>query len=107
MLLRSAPLINNLQRSPMCTGAATVIGIGHTAITGIALIGAATATIGHTVITGTVLTGAAGMDTGHTDTMVIGAVLIGGVTAIIGVTGAAGDGSPIYRLRFYQRRGVE
>ena len=45
------------------------------------------------------------MDTGHTDTTVIGAVLIGGVTAIIGVTGAAGDGSPIYRLRFYQREG--
>jgi hypothetical protein len=95
MLLRSAPLINNLQRSPMCTGAmgigagligaATVIGIGHTAITG---------TIGHTVITGTVLTGAAGMDTGHTAATVIGAVLIGGATAI-GVTGAAGDGSPI------------
>ena len=58
------------------TGAATVIGIGHTAITGIALIGAA------------------GMDTGHTDTTVIGAVLIGGATAI-GVTGDAGDGSPI------------
>jgi hypothetical protein len=106
MLLRLAPLINNLQPSPTCTGAATVIGIGHTVITGIALIGATTATIGHTVITGTVLTGAAGMDTGHTATMVIGAVLIGGVTAI-GVTGAAGDGSPILRLRFYQRRGVE
>jgi len=95
MLLRLAPLINNLQRSPMytgamgigigLTGAATVIGIGHTAITD---------TIGHTVITGTVLTGAAGMDTGHTATTVIGAVLIGGVTAI-GVTGAAGDGSPV------------
>ena len=55
------------------TGAATVIGIGHT------------------VITGTVLTGAAGMDTGHTDTTVIGAVLIGGATAI-GVNGDAGDG---------------
>ena len=85
MLLRSAPLINNLQPSPACTGAATVIGIGHTAITG---------TIGHTVITDTVLTGAAGMDTGHTATTVIGAVLIGGATAI-GVTGAAGDGSPL------------
>jgi hypothetical protein len=34
------------------------------------------------------------MDTGHTATTVIGAVPIGGATAI-GVTGAAGDGSPI------------
>lgn len=107
MRLRLAPLINNPQRSPTCTGAigtgtgltgaATVIGIVPTAITGIiALIGAATAIIGLTAIMGTTIvhTGAAGMDTGHTGTTVIGAVLIGVVTAI-GVTGAAGNGSPI------------
>jgi hypothetical protein len=96
MRLRLAPLINNLQRSPMCTGAmgigagltgaATVIGIGHTAITATTVLTAIMGTTG--------LTGAAGMDTGHTDTTVIGAVLIGVVTAI-GVTGAAGNGSPI------------
>jgi hypothetical protein len=34
------------------------------------------------------------MDTGHTATTAIGAVLIGGATAI-GVTGAVGDGSLI------------
>jgi len=63
---------------------------------GAGLIGAVTVIgIGHTAITGTVLTGAAGMDTGHT-AITVGAGLIGGVTAI-GVTGAAGDGSPIER----------
>jgi hypothetical protein len=89
MRLRLAPLINNLQRSPMCTGAgltgaATVIGIGHTAITATTVLTAIMGTTG--------LTRAAGMDTGHTDTTVIGAVLIGVVTAI-GVTGAGGNGT--------------
>ena len=72
------------------TGAATVIGIGHTAITGIAPIGAAGIGIGPTAITGTtVLTGAAGMDTGITVT--------GAATAGIGATGAAGNRQPVWR----------
>ena len=84
MRLRLAPLINNPQPPPRCIGG-TAIGAGLTGAAGIT---------GHTAITGIALIGAAGMDTGHTDTTVIGAVLIGGATAI-GVTGDAGDGSPI------------
>ena len=100
MRLRLAPLINNPQPSPRCTGA-TVIGTVLTG--GIAIMG----TIGHTAITGTttVRIGAAGLGIGriaitgtttvHTDITVLGAVPIGAATAGIGVTGAAGNREPI------------
>lgn len=100
MRLRLAPLINNPQPSPRCTGA-TVIGTVLTG--GIAIMG----TIGHTAITGTttVRIGAGGLGIGRiaiTGTTVLTAIMgitvrIGAAMAGIGVTGAAGNRQPIQR----------